>query len=74
MWNTVILNSVISFTPSPKEIYANEVSLPVCILTSDTNDIHTNAVLSYLFGKENYKRSEESVPFKPKMCEEKCIT
>lgn len=70
----MILKSVVSFTLSPQEIYANEVSLPVYILTSDTHDIHTNAVLSYLFGKENYKRSEESVPFKQKMCEEKCVT
>jgi len=74
MWNTVILNSVVSFTLSPQETYANEVSLPVYIWTSDTHDIHTNAVLSYLFGTENYKGSEESVSSKPKMCEEKCIT
>lgn len=40
----MILNSVFSFTLSPQEMYANEVSLPVYILTSDIHDIHTNAV------------------------------
>ena len=56
---------------APGEEY---IYIYIYILTSDTHDTHTDAVLSYLLRKENCKESQESVAFTRTMYEEKCIT
>jgi hypothetical protein len=60
----VILNSVVSFTLSPQEMYANEVSFPIYyIFIFDAHYTHMDAVPSYLFDKKIIRDSEESVTF-----------